>query len=482
VRWIDAFQHETTGSQTMPQRLFARGALALACTALPWIASAQTDACSPGPCAAKDTLIARTGSGPVQLSVDAADARRLTIGGRDDNTMACATTLAVWFSQDHGRSWVEHCVGEEWSFPWGLPTVAFDAQGRGLAVTSRAWELDGQRVEAYVQATTDSGQTWSEPRLVARNTSQGELYDLQLKSDLGAQSKRHGQLYVTYLDAQTGPDYVGTIRVATSSDNAATWKVHRVSPDYLVDYTGGGLRQLNFPMGPDLAIGRRGDLNLSYTRCETLKGCHDTETAVYFVRSTDGGKTWTEPRKVQSWVEAPPAVGQSPLLPNTETYMNYTAKLAVDASKGAHQGRIYSVATSHVGGRLQVVLSSSSDAGATWSAPAAVSGVSGLFDQFEPSVAVSDSGVLAVSWMDRRNDPSNVKYQPMVAYSTDGGASFGAPVQLDKQFSNPKKLFGSMHDLAASAWTGAEWVSGFIAAGDGDDRFKPTLRFGRSRP
>jgi hypothetical protein len=53
-----------------------------------------------------------------------------------------------------------------------------------------------------------------------------------------------------------------------------------------------------------------------------------------------------------------------------------------------------------------------------------VAPASAAHDPFFPSLSVSPTGLVGVSWLDRRNDPADVKYQAFAAISTDGGQTF----------------------------------------------------------
>ena len=98
--------------------------------------------------------------------------------------------------------------------------------------------------------------------------------------------------------------------------------------------------------------------------------------------------------------------------------------------------------------RVQVIRST--DGGKTWSKPVPVAPASDTHDQFFPSLSVSPTGKVGVSWLDRRNDPNNIDYQAFAAISTDGGRTF-PNTQLTEAFSNPdtqrdrQQLDGRLH-------------------------------------
>ena len=78
-------------------------------------------------------------------------------------------------------------------------------------------------------------------------------------------------------------------------------------------------------------------------------------------------------------------------------------------------------------------------------------------DEFFPTLSVSPSGAVGVSWLDRRNDPRNIKYQPYAAESTDGGATFSKSYPVTSYLSDPY-LDGNggtyMGDYTGNAWNG----------------------------
>jgi hypothetical protein len=113
------------------------------------------------------------------------------------------------------------------------------------------------------------------------------------------------------------------------------------------------------------------------------------------------------------------------------------AALAVDRSGGPFQGRLYAVwPDARFDRRTQILLASSSDEGRTWSAPRVVSDdgpASSTGDRpnhFMPMVAVNRTGIVAVSWYDRRDNPDNLGYWPRFSASLDGGATWLPSVRV----------------------------------------------------
>ena len=99
--------------------------------------------------------------------------------------------------------------------------------------------------------------------------------------------------------------------------------------------------------------------------------------------------------------------------------------LAVDRSGGAN-GNVYVVWADELGtgSGPDILLSRSTDGGATWSAPIRVSDDTNGSYQFMPAIAVMPNGTVVVSFFDQRNTPGSTEYDIYAARSTNGGRSF----------------------------------------------------------
>jgi hypothetical protein len=147
-------------------------------------------------------------------------------------------------------------------------------------------------------------------------------------------------------------------------------------------------------------------------------------------------------------------------IPNTETGAPDTPAVGVDNSNGPHAGNLYVVMYNWTGTFMQVVVARSTDGGSTWSKPIPVApGIT--HDQFLPWIAVSPTGMVGVSWLDRRNDPADVNFQAFAGISSDGGLSFEPNVQLTSEFSNPNVGIGPFSSFDGCTWNGSNY---FLAA------------------
>ena len=117
---------------------------------------------------------------------------------------------------------------------------------------------------------------------------------------------------------------------------------------------------------------------------------------------------------------------------------------------------VYATFYNWTGTQMQIMVVKSSDGGTTWGTPVRAN-TSNKGDQFFQWANLASNGKkLAVTWLDRRNDPANVKYQPFFSSSTNG-TSFTKDHALTSTLSDPfKDGFGGsfMGDYYANGWGG----------------------------
>src|SRR5439155_5020761 len=141
-------------------------------------------------------------------------------------------------------------------------------------------------------------------------------------------------------------------------------------------------------------------------------------------------------------------------------------------------------------GGTDVLVSRSTDGGATWSQPARTNDDSPAVvnDQFNQWLAVDPAdGSVSVSWSDTRNDPTRAATDEYYARSTNGGASFGANVKVSTAATNETccganlgDQYGDYEGIAAMKgevipiWTDRR--ESVAAAGLGEESFTATIR------
>ena len=188
--------------------------------------------------------------------------------------------------------------------------------------------------------------------------------------------------------------------------------------------------------GPQFAIGPDGEVHITYAEGLTMLSR----------TSWDGGETFTEPVTIER-LAGPPGN-----LPGTEFMLYPFASSAADRSTGPGRGNVYTVwaasanAYPGYGNQLPgtIWFSRSIDAGRSWSAPVRLSDPSTGNDAMFPSLASDPAtGDLVVAWLDRSHDPQNRLARVHATRSTDGGATFSTPI-----------AFTSALDLSGNTFVG----------------------------
>ncbi|MBI1741743.1 choice-of-anchor D domain-containing protein [Candidatus Acetothermia bacterium] len=193
--------------------------------------------------------------------------------------------------------------------------------------------------------------------------------------------------------------------------------------------------------GAIIGVGPSGEV---YVTWEDLRSPH----SIRLRKSTDGGQSFA-PEVLVSTLnpiadpEASSACNETAL--KGFIRVNEFPSIATDQGNGANRGAIYITYNADPDGEDEgdtsdIFLAHSNDGGQTWSAPVRVNNDKTQNDQFFPSVAVADDGTVSVMWYDRRIDPDNFKIDVFRAVSTDGGETFANERVTTESFGVPPLL------------------------------------------
>ncbi len=170
---------------------------------------------------------------------------------------------------------------------------------------------------------------------------------------------------------------------------------------------------------------------------------------IWFDRSLDGGKTWLE----QDIEVADQPGGWEIKIPDIQR-CNGMPVLVCDLSDGPNRGALYINWVDQRNGPTDndVWVSKSTDGGATWSAPVRVNDDDSKRQQFFTWMAIDQTtGYLYVEFYDRRAYPDE-RTDVYVAVSRDGGASF-QNIKISKSPFAPDSFvfFGDYNHISAHA-------------------------------
>lgn len=340
---------------------------------------------------------------------------RLVMGGSNDYRNGDASG-GFYVSIDGGATFYDALVTRG-------PAGVYEAAGDPVAAVDRTGRLYANYISfdrttddggLYVQTSIDSGITWSAPVPVAAHINEPGA-DFEDKPytccDMSATSPYVNNFYVSWTRFQASGG--SPIFVSRSSDGGATFS----APLRILTSSS---CQFSCP-----ATGPNGEVYVTFFDYSTGR--------VRVDRSFDGGVTWGADVSVSTfnelWGEPNPCgTFRTPSYP----------MIACDISGGPRHGWVYVCWVNYNGTDPDVMLSHSSDNGATWSAPVRVDdGPVGTWQWWQWMSVHPQTGELGFGWLDRRDDPTGCFYRPYATVSTDGGATFAPSFPLTEAMSDP---------------------------------------------
>ncbi|MEA2573494.1 MAG: hypothetical protein QOH93_792 [Chloroflexia bacterium] len=343
------------------------------------------------------------------------------------------------------------------------PTLAVDPTNPdNVLVAAKDWRTGPKQVWYY--RSTDGGRTWSDG-VVSTGAS-----ELPNASDPVLAFDANGTAYISFIGYNQNDLTVGGIFVARSTNGGQSWdrpklaagnddvtfhdkewitvdrsnnpatrgnvylswtlfssvNPRRERGDIVVSRSTDGGQTFSPPKRVSLpaqdetqgsfpAIGPNGELYVLYYS-DSNASAGDPGRGIYIAKSTDSGATFSEATKVSSATRPP-----SPLQGGNFRIFVLPV-LAADPTNGA----LYATWNDYRNDDSDVMLARSTDGGATWLDAQRVNNdpSSPRKDQFFPTVTVGRDSTVHILWLDRRDDPANKLYLPFYASSTDGGATF----------------------------------------------------------
>lgn len=407
--------------------------------------------CSPAPCVLPPvwpSTSAFTANAP--LASNPLKPEQLLLGSNDSS---CPTFMAFYISNDGGSSWLQMCAegfsykGDEFE-PVNQPTTGYDSRGTAYEAAQYGSSDDFSSAGLVaIRKSSDGGLTWSSPMPAAghRNVSPGFS---RLALDTSVTSPRVDSIYiVSVFFAPINSLAKNQLIVSHSNDGGKHWTQVPLTPA-----EPNNRRELR---NPNLTVGRDGTVYVTWLLRNVFDPSGGAE--LLFSKSTDGGDTWSPPTRLATTVLHG--------LPGAELAIPINVPaIGVDDSGSPNSGNLYVAMYTWTGTYLRVGVVRSTDGGISWQKPVWVEPQTETHDQFFPWLSVSPTGLVGVSWMDRRNDPNNMLYQPFAAISSDGGRSFGTNTVLNEGYSDPTR--GGEGDDWIGYYTGNTWAGPnyFVAA------------------
>jgi hypothetical protein len=323
--------------------------------------------------------------------------------------------IGVTSSANGGRTFTETVLPVSSCAPGGLPYerasdpwVSFGPDGTAYANTL-AFDATTARNTVAAVVSPDGGRTWRHPTVLIDDTSIQFFND---KNSITADPRRAGTAYSVWDRLDGGPTglqvLTGPTLLSVTHDYGRTWSTPRV-----IVATGQFAQTIGNIIVADPRTGVLYNIfnHVTYTDADA----NEIVSARYeVIRSADGGRTWSAPVPVADDTSV------RDVDPNTGATLRTGGGLE-SAAVDPVTGQLYVVyeGSDFTGGAYdQVLLTSSTDGGRSWRAPTRISGVPAS-PAFTPTVAVTRSGVVGVTYYDIRTlTPGNTTSLPTSTWLT----------------------------------------------------------------
>jgi len=341
----------------------------------------------------------------------------------------------IYYSKDFGKSWKKSSFATKprdataLVMGGGDPMFAFDANGKlymsWINLYIKNFKFDTLYEEMSWAYSLDGGVNWQRETndvigktvLVGQNLS--EFFDKQWMMVDQTDSPYRGNLYAGIFHPNGNDNRVGLRRKEFNSNEFIQETVRPQGNDY----------SLNQFTSVDIDL--QGGVHLTYFGDKASNPLHPS---LYHAISIDGGKTLQLETKITE-VQIPrfsEGQAEDSIIGVQKTRLYPCPHLVIDKSKTSDfKDNCYMVWTANGVSKkeangLDIYFSISTDNGSTWSTPKIINDdIKGIMkEQFYPSIAVNENGVICISWYDRRNDNLNLNTEYYMTFSFDGGKTF----------------------------------------------------------
>lgn len=306
---------------------------------------------------------------------------------------------------------------ERASDPW----VSIGPDGTVYAVGLSVSGAIGDESAIVTAVSTDGGRTWIRRRTVKADAVKDDAFND--KESITADPVHAGTAYVVWDRAAFGNFF--EVRqpalFSKTTDGGSTWSTPKA-------IAANGANEVT--VGNELVVDpNTGTLYDFYS----YDGASIGRTEIRFVKSTDGGATWSAPTTVNTLR----SVGvRHPVTGEVLRTEDFAADVTIDPATGALYVA-WQDARLNDGRRDEIVMSRSTNGGASWSRIVKVSSRVKR-PAFTPTIAVNGSGRVGVTYFDlrfmKKGDASNLRTDYWLRTSDDGGRTWHADEHVSGPF------------------------------------------------
>jgi hypothetical protein len=307
----------------------------------------------------------------------------------------------------------------------------------GLASFAPGAASGNQAPELLAVSRSDNdGVSWSNPVVAAG----GQGFKFNDKEDIWADknpsSPFFGRVYVSWTQFRGSVfTFFGEpIMVTFSADGGTTWSTPNQLSAAHNNGTVGGRQGSAVRTGPDGTV---------YVFWED--GDNKVGNKMVVASSSDGGVSWTRPRDIA------PVRDIADPIPGANFRTDSFLSAAVDQRDGA----VYAAWSDATGAAGHIVVTRSADKGVSWSAPKTVSAAANGYAFFQ-GLGVAPNGRVDVGYQALKATSTttygtgNATIDSYYTKSTDGGATWSAPVKVSSTPSDPAA--SAQNNLARQFW------------------------------
>jgi hypothetical protein len=359
------------------------------------------------------------------VAVNPLDPDNIVAGANDYNTPDGAPWCGFYTSHDGGKNWTEDLIpgypGDDQTTELtgfqaaGDPVLAVDANGNfymaGICFKRSNNPLNpigfgyniGRSNGIFVAKSTNGGDTFSQVSVVF--TALQSLITFHDKEWLTV-DPNNGYVYVCW--SMFNVLAISQLVFSRSTDGGQSWS----RPIIVTEYESAEMGI----QGSAIVVDTDGGIHITWIDFNT--------NAVRYAYSSDYGDSFSNPRSIAPIRPIPSSLENGNYRTPTMTM------LAIDNWNSQYSGSLYCTWADYTEGDADVYLAFSHDRGASWDGPVRVNNdtVGNGIDQFFPAVAVSEDGLVHVTFYDRRNDRNNTLLEYWWGLSFDGGETF--PINL----------------------------------------------------
>lgn len=321
-------------------------------------------------------------------------------------------------------------LGADGRFSWANGTRAYYANLSSYVASARKAQTSPELLA--VSISDDFGASWHDPVIAAKGN--GWIFNDKetIWADRSPASPSFGRVYISWTQFRDIPGCAEPIMFAFSADGGLTWSIpNQLSTAHNCGL--GGRQGSAIRTGPDGAV---------YVFWEDTDKTGSKQVVQV---SRDGGRTFSKTITVGRVTDIHDPIPGANF--RTDSFLS----AAVDQGTGA----VYAAWADRQSGGGRIVVTRSTDGGATWSLPATVSTAAEGYAFFQ-GLDVAPNGRVDVGYQALRALNSstygtgNAAIDSYYVSSNDGGASWSAPMRISSASSDPAA--SAQNNLARQFW------------------------------